>query len=171
MRPSQAGSARKPRPTSRITAKRLVRILAVGDADLDHRVANPRVRLVTDLDLAVGHEMHVAVEIAQTHVAQRHFLDQAALAGDLDDVALPHLVVEQQEEAVEVVLDQALRAEADRDARDAGGGEDRRDRDADLAQHQHARDEHDHDRRGVAEHPRQGLDARRSRRPALRRDM
>jgi hypothetical protein len=102
----------------------------------------------------------VAVHVAQAHVAQRHFLDQAAFPGHLDDVALAHLVFEQQEEAGEVVLDQALRAEADRHARHAGGGEDRRHRDAELAEHQRAGDDDDDDRSAVAEDAGERLDAR-----------
>src|SRR5207302_314780 len=91
---------------------------------------------------------------------QRDLLDEAGLARDLDYVAFAHLIVEQEEEAVEVVLDQALRAEADRDAGDARGGEDRRNGNAELAQHQRAGDDDDDHRGGIAEHARQGLDAR-----------
>ena len=104
--------------------------------------------------------MHVALEVAQADVAQRDLLDQAALAGDLDDVALAYLILEQHEDTGEVILDQALRAEADRHAGDAGGGEDRRDRDAELAQHQRAGDDDDDDARAVAKDARQRFDAR-----------
>src|SRR5213078_849769 len=113
-----------------------------------------------DLDLAVRNEMHVPFEVAQAHVAQRDLLDEAGLARDLDHVAFAHLIVEQDEKAVEVVLDQALRAEADGDAGDARGSEDRRNGDAELAQHQRAGDDDDEHRGGIAEHARQGFDAR-----------
>src|SRR2546428_7092694 len=104
--------------------------------------------------------MDVPFEIAQPHVAQRDLLDEAGLARGFDHVAFAQLIVEQKEEAVEVVLDQALRAEADRHAGDARGSEDRRDGDAELAQHQRAGDDDDDHRGGIAEHARQGLDAR-----------
>ena len=45
----------------------------------------------------------------------------------VDDVADAVLVLEDHEDAGEEVLDQALRAEAERDADDAGAGDDRRD--------------------------------------------
>jgi hypothetical protein len=104
--------------------------------------------------------LHFDLRREPCHVAQRDLLDEAGLARDLDHVAFAHLVVEQEEEAVEVVLDQALRAEADRDAGDARGREDRRNGDAELAQHQRAGDDDDDHRGGIAEHARQGLDAR-----------
>src|SRR5882672_1650768 len=141
-------------------AERLVDVDAIADADLDRRLREAARAVAHHLDLAVRHEAHVPVEIAQPHVAQRHFLDQAALARDLHHVALPDLVLEQQEEAGEVILDQALGAEADRHPRDARGGEDRRDRDAERVEHQRAGDDEDDDGGGVAENARQRLDAR-----------
>ena len=76
--------------------------------------------------------MHEAVAVAQAYITESHLFHLARLAGDLDHVALAHLVLDQQEEPGEVVPDQALRAERDGDAGDAGGGEHRRDRDAEL---------------------------------------
>ncbi len=122
----------------------LVGVFAVSDPDFDQRLRVVPGAVGDDLDLAVRHEVHVTLEIAQAHVAQRHLLDQAADAGDLHHVALPDLVLQQQEKAGKVVLHQALRAKADRDARNARGGENRRDRYTELAHHQHCGDGENH---------------------------
>ena len=60
--------------------------------------------------------MHVALVVAQLHIAQRDVLDQATLAGDLHHVALADLVAGQQEEPAEEILHQGLRTKSDRDA-------------------------------------------------------
>jgi hypothetical protein len=73
-----------------------------------------------------------------------------------DDVALMELVLEQKKQAGEIVLHQALRAEADGQARDARGPEDRRHGDAQLCQHQHACQQRHHHRHRVAQHAPQG---------------
>lgn len=110
-------------------------------------------------DFAVRDEVEIAVEVAQAHVAQRDLLNGAAPAGDVDHVAVPDLVLEQQEKAGEVVLDQALGAEADGNAGDARGGEDRQHRDAQLAEHQGAGDDADERRGHASQHPVDGADA------------
>ena len=56
------------------------------------------------------------------------------------DVADAVLVLEQHEQAGDEVLDQVLRAEAERDAGDAGAGQQRREVHPELAQDQHDRD-------------------------------
>ena len=95
-----------------------------GHADIHHG-AGPAAGLVAhDLDLAVGDDVHDAVDVAQHHHPQRHLLDRAALAAGLDHVAQPELVLEEDEEAGDDVLDQALRPEGDREAEDSGAGED-----------------------------------------------
>src|SRR5262249_11507446 len=130
---------------------RILLVLAQRGADLAHRGAGRLDVLVTldrrvdrhisvasrsvadHLDLAVRNEVHVAVAVAQAYVAQRDLLDLAGFVQDLDHVTLAELVLDQEDEAGEVVLDQALGAEPDRHARDAGRGEDRRHGDAELA--------------------------------------
>ena len=136
-----------------------VDVLAVADADVDHRLRVAAAHVDDRRDGAVGHEVHVAVVVAQLHVAQRHFLDQAGVVPELDDVALADLVLEQQEEAREVVLHQALCAEADGEADHARRAEDRRHRNAELGQHQHDSDHGDDDRGEVAEHAAERLGA------------
>ena len=84
--------------------------------------------------------MHVALVVAQLHVAQREVFDEPALAGDFHHVALADLVLRQQEESAEEILDQRLRAERDGDAGDAGGGEERQDRDAERIEDRECRD-------------------------------
>jgi thioredoxin-related protein len=121
--------------------------------------AKPRLRLETLSMMPLGMVMHAALVVAQADVAQGHLLDQPALAGHLDHVALAHLVFQQQEKAVEVVLDQALRAETDGDAEHPGGGEDRRDGNADLGEHQHAADQQDDHGDDIAEHAFQRVQA------------
>lgn len=76
--------------------------------------------------------MHMAVIVAQSNVSQRQVLDEPTDACDLDHVAGPDLVLEQQEEAGEVILHELLRAEAHGNAEDTGRPEDRRKRDADF---------------------------------------
>ena len=56
------------------------------------------------------------------------------------DVADAVLVLEHHEDAGQEVLDDVLRAEAERDADDAGRGDDRREVDPELAEDQHERD-------------------------------
>ena len=80
-----------------------------------------------DLDLAVGHRVDDPVEVAQRRPAEREVLDRAGDAGDADDVALGELVLDEDQGAVEVVADEALGAEADRDADDPEPGDGRPD--------------------------------------------
>jgi hypothetical protein len=64
------------------------------------------------------------VEVAQHNGAQADGLHHARLAVDGDDVAHPHLVFEDEEEAGDDVAHQVLGAKADGEADDAGAGED-----------------------------------------------
>ncbi len=101
-------------------------------ADVDHR-ARPAAGLVAHhLDLAVGHDVHDPVDVPQHHHPKGHLLDRAALTRRLDHVADRELVLEQNEEARDDVLDQALRAERDGQAQNAGAGQDRPDVDEDV---------------------------------------
>ena len=68
-----------------------------------------------------GHVPERAVDRAQPRRAQRHGVDDARrLAVEVDDVADAELVLDEDEHAGQEVLDQRLRAEAERDADDAG---------------------------------------------------
>ena len=58
---------------------------------------------------------------------------------DVDGVADAVLVLEDHEDAAQEVLDEALRAEAERDADDAGAGDQRRDVVAELGDHHEQR--------------------------------
>ena len=111
-------------------AQRDIDFLTVGDADVDDGIGVSTAHVRDRRNQPVRDEVHVAVVVAQLHVAQRQVLHEDGLAGDLDDVALDDLVLHQQEDPGEVVLHQALRAESDGEPDDAGGAEDRRDRDA-----------------------------------------
>ncbi len=77
--------------------------------------------------LAVGDDVDNAVKVAQHCPAQVQFLYQTGNAGHLDDIAGIELVLQEDEQAVENVLDDALCAEADGDTDDAGGGNQRGD--------------------------------------------
>ncbi len=76
-------------------------------------------------DLGVGDEVEGAVGVAQGGEAEGEVLDGAGEGGDFDGVADVVLVFDEDEDAVEDVLEEGLRAEADADADDSGGGEQR----------------------------------------------
>ena len=71
-------------------------------------------------DLAVGDDVESAVGIAHGGAAEGEVFDGAFEAGDIDDLAYVVLVFDKDEDAVDHVLEDALRAEADGDAEDAG---------------------------------------------------
>ena len=91
-------------------------------------------------DLAVGHVPHGAVDVAQAGRAQADGLDDAGRLADVDDVADAVLVLDEHEDAGDEVLHEALRAEADGDADDAGAGDERAEVDAELAEDRDAGD-------------------------------
>ena len=79
-----------------------------------------------------------------------------------DDVADADLVLENQEEPADQVPHQRLRAEAERDADDAGAGQRGRDVDAELVQDHQRGDQQDDDRGDVGEHAAEGPGALRA---------
>ena len=79
--------------------------------------------LASVLTSPFGKTWTVPCLVAQHDRPQVHLLDQPALAVDDRDVADAHLVLEDQEEAGDDVAHQRLRAEADRQADDAGAGQ------------------------------------------------
>src|SRR5271154_3811812 len=74
-------------------------------------------------DLVVGDDVEGAVGVANGGAAEGEVLDGPLDAGDVDDLADVVLVFDENEGAVEHVLEDALRAEADRDAQNASRGE------------------------------------------------
>ena len=84
-------------------------------------------------DLAVGHDVEGAVAVAERGEAEGEVFDGAVQAGDFDDVADVVLVFDEDEDAVEHVFEDGLRAEADAEADDAGGGDEGAERDADRS--------------------------------------
>ena len=78
--------------------------------------------------------MDDAVVVADDRAAERDALDRAGDVGDADDVAGAVLVFGEQEDAVDRVADEGLRAEREREAGDAEAGDDGRDVDADFVE-------------------------------------
>ncbi len=109
-------------------------------------------------DEAVGHGVHAAVVVAQHHLAQRHRFHETAPAGDLHHVSAADLVLNQQEVAREVVLDEALRAKADSHAHDTRGTENRRDRHTEFVEHPHAGNQQLDNRQRIGDGPAHSLD-------------
>lgn len=103
--------------------------------------------------------MDAALEIAQLDIVQRDFFHHAGLVAYFDHVPLADLVFDQDEQAVEKILDQALCAVANGNADHASGAEDGRDGYPQFAQYQHACHQADGHRRHVAEHSCQRFDA------------
>ena len=107
-------------------------VLAVADGDVEHRARPVLAHVAHAQDLAVADVPDGAVEVAQPRDPQADRLDGAARLAEVDDVADAVLVLEDHEDAGQEVLDQALGAEAEREADDAGAGDDRGDVDAEL---------------------------------------
>ncbi len=99
--------------------------------------------LPTRDDLAVADVPDGAVDVAHPGDPQAHRLDGPDGLAEVDLVAHAVLVLDDHEDAGEEVADQALGAEAERDADDAGAGDDRADVDPDLAEHHRPEDGHD----------------------------
>jgi hypothetical protein len=74
-------------------------------------------------DLGVGDVVDGTVGVAQGGDAEGEVLDRAGEAGDAYVVADVVLVLDEDEDSVEDVLEEGLRAEADAYADHAGGGE------------------------------------------------
>ena len=103
---------------------------AHGTSHLDHHLAhfshvltichtniNQSVSIVArfigdDADLPVRHIMHAAFIVAQAHITQRDVFHHAYFFTHLDDIALADLIFQQQEKAIEIILDEALRTKA-----------------------------------------------------------
>ena len=85
-------------------------------------------------DLAVGHDVERAVAVAELGAAKGEVLDGALKAGDLHGIADAELVLEEDEDAVQHVLEERLGAKADAETDDAGGGDEGAEREVDGPQ-------------------------------------
>jgi len=101
-----------------------------GDGEVAGEVGNGR-------DLAVGDDVHRAVAVAQRGAAQREVFDCALQTRDFDRVAHVVLVFDEDEDAVEHVLEDGLRAEADAEADHTGRSDEGAERNSDGAQELH----------------------------------
>ena len=82
-------------------------------------------------DLAVGDDVEGAVGVADGGAAEGEVFDGSFESGDVDNFADVVLIFDEDEDAVEHVLEDALGTEADGDAENAGRGEHRLVGDAD----------------------------------------
>ena len=82
-------------------------------------------------------------------MTQSDFFHHSAFPRNFNEVALGDLVLDQKEQPCKEILDQALSAESDGNARYARRCKDRRDRDADLVKRQHTGNREHDDGRGV----------------------
>ncbi len=103
--------------------------------------------------------MHIAAVLTHFDVSQRHFFRQSSLAAGIDDIALANLILQQDEESVEVVFNQALRAKANCDADHTSRSEYRCDRNTKLMQNFDDGNDADDDGGDVAEDATYGVDA------------
>lgn len=74
-------------------------------------------------DAAVGNDVEGAISVSKLGAAEGEVFDGALEASDSDGIANRKLVLEEDKDAVEHVFEQGLRAEADAQTDDAGGGD------------------------------------------------
>ena len=117
-----------------------VEILAVGDVDVDDRVRECLLRFASAVMVPFGNTC-TAPSPSRTTIVRRLISSTMPVhAVDAREIADAHLILEDEEEARDDVAHEILRAEADRQAGDAGAGQDRHHVDRQLAQqHQHRR--------------------------------
>ena len=116
---------------------------AVGDRDVLVDARPDAGQVGGHVDLAVGDRVHHAIEVAQRRPPQREVLDGPLDARDAHDVAPGELVLDQDERAVEVVADEELRPEADRDPDHAETRDGRPDVESELTEDHQPGDDHD----------------------------
>lgn len=92
-------------------------------------------------DLTVGDDIESAVAVAKAGEPQGQVFNRALQPGDLDHLADVVLVFDQDEDAVEHVLEDGLRAKTDADSDDACRGQQRRQIDIEDRQHMQKNDE------------------------------
>ena len=120
-------------------------VLAVGDRVVDDG-AGPALRLVAHgLDGAVPDVPDHPVDIPQPGGEQRHRLHRAGGDPGVDRVAHPVVVLDQHQQARQVVTHQVLRAEAEGHAEHGGAGQQRGQVEAEDAEDGEGRDAEHHD--------------------------
>ena len=103
----------------------LVRIGTGVDRNLEGSQGEVAGEIGDDGDLAVGNGVEGAIEVAKRGAAKGKVFDGAFEVGDDDDFAYVVLILNKDEDSIEHVLEEGLRAETDADAEDAGRGEQR----------------------------------------------
>ena len=121
-------------------------VFLVVHRDLDDQTGPPGGVQTERGQLAVRHDAQLARELADLGDAEPDRLDDARVRPDLDHVADRDQVLEEEEEAQDDVLDQALGPEADRQPGHPGRDDERAHVDADLLQD----DDHDQEPQQVA---------------------
>jgi hypothetical protein len=111
-----------------------VHVLGIGERQVHYVIAELHAAVGERRDRAVRNDVDRALFVPEHRRPQVDLFDESAGAVDRHHVADTHLVLEDQEEPANQILDQALRAEAERDADDAGAGQSRRDVDLELVQ-------------------------------------
>ena len=103
-----------------------VRRIGTGvDADVEVGYGEVAGQVGDGGNLAVGDGVKGAVAVAEGGGAEGEVFDGAGERGDLDHLANVILVFDKDEDAIEHVFEETLRAETDADANDPGGGEER----------------------------------------------
>ena len=120
-----------------------IEVLAVGDLQVHDGEREDLAQIRQAGDGAVREHLHRAFAVADDDRAEVDLLDRAGDVVDPRQIADPHLILENQKETGDDVAHEILRAEADRQARDAGAGQDRQDVERQLAQQHQDGDEAD----------------------------
>ena len=94
-------------------------------------------------DLAVWDDVQGAIAVAQVGAAEAHVFNGAGEGGDLDHFANVELVLEQDEDAIDHVFEDGLRAKADAHPKNAGRSEKRREIDVEDREDVQKHDESD----------------------------
>jgi len=102
-----------------------------GDGEVAGKVGDGR-------DLAVGDDVDGAVAVAERGATEGEIFDRTLQAGDFDGVTHVVLVFEEDEDAVEHVLEDGLRTKTDAKADNACGSDKRAERHSNGAQQLHA---------------------------------
>ena len=139
---------------------RLVDVRVVGDADRHLVHDQVAAHVLHRAELPEGHGVDRPAVVPELDRAQAEALDRSLVAAALDVLADPEGVVEEIEDAADDVAHERLRAEADRDARDARPGDQRPDFHAERRERHHHRDHGERDERDVAEDRQEGAKPR-----------
>ena len=156
---SQAGSAASSSAAAFIAAPTAVEVRAVRDRQVDDDLGEALAAVADAEHLAVADVPDGPVDVPQPAHPQPDRLDRAGGLAEVDDVPDAVLVLEDHEDPGQEVLDQVLRAEAERDADDPGARDEGPELEADLAEHEHHREHADHQRGDAAQQRADGLRA------------